>query len=985
MSMLIALALLATAVLSSPLWDRQLGRDAGWPLAALYLGSFAALLPSAREVLDGRNPTWSTPWLPDWGVSFALRADGLGLVFASIALLIGAAVFVYSTRYLGSGSQLSFYLVMTTFTLAMVGLVLADDLLLLFVCWELTSLASFLLIARSGHSGEAASMRTLLITFLGGLCLLAAVALVVVNMGTTSLTEIMAHPLWREDPTFTAAAALLILIAGCTKSAQFPFHVWLPDAMAAITPVSAYLHAAAVVKAGIFLLMRFTPVFHATPAWTYTLVTTGLVTSALGAWFALQQRDLKKLMAYSTVSQLGLIVATVGVGTATALAAAVVHTIAHALFKSGLFMMVGVVDHATHTRDLRRLPPLWRVMPGAFTVTALGCASMAGIPPMLGFVSKESLFGGLLGLHGPAWFGPTALVLAAGSSVLTFAYCTKILFGAFVDGRDDREVHPVQARLTVSAGLPIVAGLPLGLVSGLLDLPVTRAAQAARPGTTYASHLTLWHGVTPELLATLAVFTLGGVILARRRRIWPRLERQTLPVDGAAVISSLHAALSWCGVRLARPVEVDHPSRHLGLLVCAFVAVVLGGAASLDWQQVPALAAGQNRTADIIVFVLISAAVLMVCRSDSRLAATVSLSGVGILATVQILALGAPDVALTQLLVESLTVIVIMLVLQKLPAVFGRTSERRRRRRVLALAVAAGASAGLVTFLLSGRRDRSAIAEYYIDQGTPVTGGQNIVNVILVEFRALDTMGELTVLGMAGVAIVAVLSSIRHRQLDPSGQEDRTRVEMPAPQLREPGTAAYRAIHEAWPNVVPVQLMLRFVVPVLLTLSALIFWRGHNAPGGGFIAALVGSAVVGMIYLSTSRDRQIGPPRLPLLLIGGGILTAAITGLWGLAAAGSFLEPLRGHLGHTHLSSAMLFDAGVYAAVLGLVMVAFNLLGTSSESTGHPGGEGTRERTDEIVEGELPGPLDTVRGKRPRVGVRSSHLADNTRPGEVGR
>src|SRR5690606_30668872 len=321
------------------------------------------------------------------------------------------------------------------FTASMVGLVLADDLVLLFVTWEMTSIASFLLIARSGRGGQAASMRTLFITFLGGLSLLAAVSLMVVRLGTSSITQVLAADVWSQDPAFTTLVAVLVAVAACTKSAQFPFHVWLPDAMAAATPVSAYLHAAAVVKAGIFLLMRFSPLFHDVPVWNATLITVGLLTCALGGFFALQKTDLKKLMAYSTVSQLGLIVAAIGVGTEYALAAAVLHTIAHALFKSGLFMMVGVIAHSTGTRDVRRLPELRRAMPLAFWTTVLGSASMAGIPPMLGFVSKEAVFTGLLEAPGPAWTGWVTLVVAAAASVLTFAYCAKIVFHGFVDGR----------------------------------------------------------------------------------------------------------------------------------------------------------------------------------------------------------------------------------------------------------------------------------------------------------------------------------------------------------------------------------------------------------------------------------------------------------------------------------------------------------------------------------------------------------------------
>ncbi|UJH70431.1 proton-conducting transporter membrane subunit [Ornithinimicrobium sp. INDO-MA30-4] len=369
---------------------------------------------------------------------------------------------------------------MAAFTLSMVGLVLADDLILLFGTWELTSLASFLLIARSGYGGELASLRTMIITFVGGLTMLAGATAIIAKTGTTNVTEALAHPVWTQDAGFTGTVAVLILIAAFTKSAQFPFHLWLPDAMAAATLVSAYLHAAAVAKAGIFLLMRFTPAFHETPVWNYTLIFTGLFTGAMAAWFALQKTDLKKIMAYSTVSQLGLIVATIGIGTEEALAAATLHTIAHALFKSGLFMMVGVIDHSAHTRDIRRLPELRRKMPWSFAAVVLGCASMAGLPPMLGFVSKEEIFVAMQDAPGGAWMGWVALFGAVGGAVLTFAYCAKIVFGGFIDGkRTDVEVHEAEPSLLIPAVLPIFVGLPLALFVGVLDTPVGAAVKAA--------------------------------------------------------------------------------------------------------------------------------------------------------------------------------------------------------------------------------------------------------------------------------------------------------------------------------------------------------------------------------------------------------------------------------------------------------------------------------------------------------------------------
>lgn len=1011
MSVLWTLVILLVTVAITPALDRALGRAACWILAALYLAAAGALLPATSAVMRGDTAdpatTFSVPWAPQWGVELALRADGIGIVFGMIALVIGAVVLAYSSRYLEPGRQLSFSLVMAVFTAAMVGLVMADDLVLLFICWELTSIASFLLIARSGGAGNAASMRTLLLTFLGGLSLLSAVVLMIARLGTTSVSEVIGSDVWQQDPAFATLVGLLVAIAACTKSAQFPFHVWLPDAMAAATPVSAYLHAAAVVKAGIFLLLRFSPAFHEVIAWNALLIIAGLITAFVGGWFALQQRDLKKLMAYSTVSQLGLIVTVIGVGTEAAILAAVLHTIAHALFKSGLFMMVGVVDHAVHTRELRRMPRLIRVMPVSFAVTLLGCMSMAGLPPMLGFVSKESLLTGALDAGGPGWIGWVVAVGIAGASVLTFAYCAKIVLGAFVDGRDEASatgVEPAAAgeRTDASgavvdpaaahrpdpiflgtAALPILAGLPLAFVVGVLDTPVGRAIDAAL-GVESHPHLAFWHGITPELGLTAAVIILGALIALGRRSILPAVESRPFPVDGARVLTGVDALARRLATVLVRPIASDDPMRHLAAIVIALAVVVLSALAVLAGDLAP-LQEGMNRPMDAVLVVLLAIAVLIVCTRTDRLGAAVGLSAVGILVTVQILAIGAPDVALTQLLVESLTIIVIMLVLQRLPARFAPKGQRGRRG-ALPIALLVGLSAGIGVFLFSGRRGRSDVAQYYIDHTEEISGGHNIVNVILVEFRALDTLGELSVLGMAGVAIVAVLSSVRHAFIDPSSASKETTGDEASPALR--GGAARRAILSAWSNAAALQLMVRITAPILAIISAMLFLRGHNAPGGGFIAALVGSAIVALLYLSTSTDRRIGPPRLPLLLIGGGVLVAAGSGLLGFGHEG-FLEPLHGYLAGQHVSTSMIFDLGVYLAVLGLVMIAVNLLGASA-GAGESGSaeEGTRERTDEAVEGELPGPLDTTRGEpapRRRVGIRTSHIDAGSRPKEAGR
>ncbi|MDO5092567.1 MAG: proton-conducting transporter membrane subunit, partial [Propionibacteriaceae bacterium] len=761
MAVLISLAFLGLAFVATPGLTRVLGRNTGWPLAVLYLAAAAALVPTATAVAAGERPAWSVDWVPSLGIRLAFAVDGLGLVFSYIALLIGAIVFVYSTRYLPMGRSLSFYQVMTAFTLSMQALVLADDLVVLFICWEFTSLASFLLIARSGHAGEGASMRTLLITFLGGVLLLVALVAIWWQTGTTSLSQAFTHDVWATNPAFTTAMAALVAVAGFTKAAQFPFHVWLPDAMAAITPVSAYLHAAAVVKAGIFLLLRFSPLFQHDALWQGMLLSIGLVTACLGGYFALEQTDVKRLMAYSTVSQLGLLTASIGLGTQVGIAAAVLHTIAHALFKSGLFMMVGVVDHATHTRDLRRFPPrLYRKMPVSFGLVVLGCASMAGIPPMLGFVSKEAILASLLGAPGASWVGWAAFVVAALGSVLTFAYCTRVVLGVFVDGTDDdRQVDLKDPLLVASAGLPILISVPLiGWLAGL-ETPV-RLATAAATGADAHPHLALWHGVSPELVATGVIIALGLVLAWARKPLIAWILAHPFPLEGPRAMERLAEGTRRCGSQLDRLVASDTPTRSVIPIVGSLGVIGVVGSWVAYRQGLPAQLPGLTKPIDVVLFVLITAAVIGACVSQVRIAAVLSMSAVGVLATVQILALGAPDVAMTQLLVESLNIIVIMLVLQKLPVRFPRR-PRRGTLLTLGASVLVGTGVAGLTWALVARREKSQLAEYFLQQTKTIASGDNVVNVILVEFRAFDTLGELSVLAMAAVAIMALLSTVR--------------------------------------------------------------------------------------------------------------------------------------------------------------------------------------------------------------------------------
>ncbi|WP_066528685.1 DUF4040 family protein [Corynebacterium bouchesdurhonense] len=912
MTLPLVLALVAAAVVLSPILVRSMDRAAGYPIAALFFAAAGVLGRHLGEVSDGNPLTWHRTWAsdilgPGTGVEFALRADGLSIFFALLALVIGGVVMCYSAAYLPRNEgNTSFYTIMTAFTLSVLVLVLADDVVLLFIGWELVSIASFMLIARSGSSGEDGSYRTLALTFFGGLTLLAALALAAASTGTTSLTQILASDVWAQDHGLAVTVAVLVAVSGFTKAAQFPFHFWLPEAMAAATPVSAFLHAAAVVKAGVYLLLRFSTIFADVTAWNVLLTTTGLFTALMSATFAITKTDLKHLTAYSTVSHLGWIVAAIGIGTPLALAAALTHTLAHALFKSSLFMLIGVVDHEAGSRDMRRLGKLYDKMPFTFAATCVAAASMAAVPPLFGFLSKESI----LDAFEQSPYGAVLLAVGGVAAFLTFVYSAKIVFGGFVDGpKDTTGVHEAPVALWLPAALP---GLMSAVVPFLL-VPVSGPISAgvrAITGEDYHAHLALWHGVTPPFLVSLAVLVAGiAFILFARKPFFARAEnKELLPFNGNQALRGLYLSSKALGRQCGRLADSFNPSRHL---VPIFGLVVLVGLSTalltsgVDGVPLAPRAEGIDVWWDLIPFAIIALSVVGLVSTRSRLASTVLIGTVGVGMSLQMLMLGAPDVALTQILVESLTVVVMMVVLRYQPRMFPETP----RRRQVAAAVFA-LLAGLVAFLgvwgLLGRHDRSDLAEWYLTQGGEATGADNIVAVIIVEFRGFDTLGELSVLGMAAVVIAAVTQSMpRH--------------------MFEAGTRP-RPFGQSQFNALPLRKAAALVVPVLVVLSVIIFFRGHTAPGGGFVAALVLATAFALNYLSRGADTFIVRELSPVKLAGWGIIIAISSGFIGFVEGG-FMYAIHGEIAGQHLTTSLIFDFGIYLAVLGMVTQAINRLG----------------------------------------------------------
>ncbi|MBC3186580.1 DUF4040 family protein [Corynebacterium sp. zg-331] len=970
MTLAIVIALAVGAVLLSPPLVRVSDRRAGWPLAALFLGAALALGRHLPEILDGRPLTWQVTWVrgllaPGVDVTLSLRVDALGAFFALLALCIGSVVFVYSAAYLPRRQgNTSFYTIMTAFTLAVLLLVLADDVVVLFLGWELVSIASFLLIARSGSSGEAGAQRTLLLTFLGGLTLLVAIAVAAVRTGTTSLQGILGSPEWAHNPGLTATVAVLVAVSAFTKAAQLPFHFWLPEAMAAATPVSAFLHAAAVVKAGVYLLMRFSGIFHEVAVWNWLLIGTGLTTAVVSAAFAVQKTDLKKLTAYSTVSHLGWIVATIGVGTPLAMSAALVHTLAHALFKSSIFMLIGVVDHEAGTRDTRRLGVLWRAMPLTFTGMVIGALSMAAVPPTFGFLSKEGMLDALASVDGA---GPALLAIAGIGALLTFTYSAKLIFGAFIDPATDHPtrrmegVHEAPAALWLPAALPGALSLPLGLAPMFLNKPMDAIAAATGVGSDagapqHATHLALWHGLTAPLVVSVLVIALGAAGVALRHRIWPALEsRFLLPFTGNGLLAAVTRAAAGLGRVLASMADSLSPSRHLVWPVCAVIALMFATLLSgpgIDGVPLAPRAEGLDAWLDLGPLLIVALSVLGLMRTTHRLTSAVLMGTVGVGITFQMLILGAPDVALTQFLVEALVVVIIMMVVRYQPARFPSAS-RAHRARSLAIALLAGLAAFLGVFTLMGRGGRSDLAQWYIDNAPEITGGQNIVATIIVEFRALDTLGELSVLGMAAIVIGSVVASF--------------------PRLPFAAGTRPRPFGQSQLNSLPLRMALRLVAPLLALLSVLVFLRGHMDPGGGFVAALIAGTGIMLFYLSRGRDTIVARPTTPSWLTGIGIVTALAAGFVGFLE-GSFLAPLHGEILGEHVTTSLIFDGGIYLAVLGMLMAAVNALGgydkpgtaTTRELPFARGESGPLGATPEVTDHPAPSPHSTAAQEQQR-------------------
>jgi len=863
---------------------------AAWPavLAVLLASEMARAVSGAGRLVQ-------LPWAPSLGLSLSFNLDGLGLLFALLITSIGALIVLYASRYLEGHPHASrFYASLFAFMGAMLGVVLSDNILTLFVFWELTGFTSYLLIGfeHERAAARAAALQALIVTGAGGLALLAAGVLLVDVSGTTSISAMAAQRASVVASPFYGAIAGLILLAAFTKSAQVPFHFWLPNAMEAPTPVSAYLHSATMVKAGVYLIARMTPVVGSTTVWTTAVTVAGAATMVVGAYRSVQETDLKRILAYSTLSALGVLTMLLGVGTREATIAALVYLVAHAGYKGALFLVAGAIDHETGTRDISALGGLRRAMPLTALAGGAAALSMAGVPLTLGFVGKDAAYEGLL--HATDWY-PWLLVLMVLASVLLGL---SGLIAGVLPFRGDparvKEVHDPAWPLWIPPLLLAAGGLFVGVAPSILNGPLSTAATAIA-GMSLDVSLSVWHGITPTLLLSLSTLAAVGssyvVHEAVRARTWkPRHGSEDL-YEGA--LSGLNA------VSRAIAPALHSASLRTYVMVIVATSVLIGGAALVTSAG---LDSAMPRTSiaphDVLIVLLIVGGAIAAAFAQSTMSAVLSLGAVGYGVATMFLSFGAPDLAMTQFSVETLTVLIYVLVFRHFRAL-GPLSSRLVRARDGLIAVGTGIFIGGLLVSVATTETPRRLQEYFAEFGPTLGHGRNIVNVILVDFRAFDTLGEITVLATAALGVRGLLRFAVTRR-----QDQYVRVAT-SPIFQ---TAA------------------RLLMPLLLLFSVFLLLRGHNQPGGGFVGGLVAAAAFALyaIAFGVHRARQALLVR-PLTLLGAGLLIALLSGVPAVLRGQPFLTALWAP-GSLPLGTPAMFDVGVFLVVAGVVvMMIFSL------------------------------------------------------------
>ena len=915
-SIVLALPFVAAVVL---VLMRTAGRRfALWLMIGTALAALGLTLALYPSITGGGVLRHVIPWTPGLGLDLVVRVDGFSWLFMVLICGIGALVGIYARYYMPADDPLAhFFALLLAFMGSMLGIVLSGNVIQLVFFWELTSLFSFLLIGYWSHGAPArdGARMALIVTSGGGLCLFAGVLLLGHVAGSHDLDAILAAgPAIRADGLYVPAL-VLVLLGAFSKSAQFPFHFWLPQAMSAPTPVSAYLHSATMVKAGVFLLVRFSPVLGGTDQWLWIVGGAGLVTLILGAWSAMFEQDLKGVLAYSTISHLGLITMLTGLGSSLGVVAAIFHIVNHATFKASLFMAAGAVDHEAGTRDLRQLGGLRRVMPITTTLAVVATAAMAGVPLLNGFLSKEMFLAETLAVeHGP-FLDVATVVIAVAASAFGVTYSLRFIRGVFFGtprARLPREPHEPPPWMRFPIGLLALSCLLVGMLPARVIGPSLAAAAGSVLGIdnvpTYS--LAIWHGLTAPLLMSLVAFALGCTLYFSG---WRHLaSRDAAPLTG--LLSGKRLFERWlrlCTVDWPDWLMRFFPTRQLQpqLLLIVLLALVAGVLAASHGSFRVVTEGTPIDPAFALLWALGAACAIGAANQAKfhRLAALILAGGAGLVSSVSFIWLSAPDLGTTQLLVEVVATILILLGLRWLPKrVEGLSPEPGfttfRRRRDVLIAVIAGIGAASLAYAAMMHPVANSISRYFLQEAWAQGGGRNVVNVILVDFRGFDTFGEITVLAIVALTVFGLL-----RRFRPAVES-----------LRSAPDTTTAADYLVIPGLI-VQLMF----PVILLFGLHLFLRGHDLPGGGFVAGITVAVALILLYMAGGARWVESHLRvLPVRWIGLGLLLAAATGLGSLLFGRPFLTSGVGHVGlplagNVPLPSALLFDLAVFTVVVG--------------------------------------------------------------------
>ncbi|MGC5700991.1 monovalent cation/H+ antiporter subunit A [Pseudomonas sp. NFXW11] len=905
------------------------------------------------QIADGGVIREEYAWLPSLGLNFVLRLDGFAWLFSLLVLGIGTLVSLYARYYMSAQDPVPrFFAFFLAFMGAMLGLVISGNLIQIVFFWELTSLFSFLLIGYWHHRADArrGAYMALMVTGAGGLCLLAGVMLLGHVVGSYDLDQVLAAGDKIKAHALYPILLPLILLGALSKSAQFPFHFWLPHAMAAPTPVSAYLHSATMVKAGVFLLARLWPALSGSEQWFWIVSGAGACTLVLGAYCAMFQNDLKGLLAYSTISHLGLITLLLGLNSPLAAVAAVFHILNHATFKASLFMAAGIIDHESGSRDIRKLNGLIKLMPYTATLAMVASASMAGVPLLNGFLSKEMFFAETVFINSSAWVETALPVIATIAGTFSVAYALRFTVDVFF-GEPATDLphtpHEPPRWMRAPVELLVFTCLLVGMFPAQIIGPLLAAAALPVVGGTLPEYsLAIWHGLNAPMIMSLIAMSAGIVLYLLLRKPLVAGRFAYPPGVGRLNGKRLFERSLVSLTRLARNLERRLSTRRLQtqLFVLVLAAVIAGLIpmlySPLSWGDRPKIPG----SIVFVTFWLLAIACALGAAWQAkyhRLAALTMVSVCGLMTCVTFVWFSAPDLALTQLVVEVVTTVLILLGLRWLPRRIEEVSPlpsslpkaRIRRLRDLCLSIGVGLGMAVLSYAMLTRPTPNDISSFYLSRALPEGGGTNVVNVTLVDFRSFDTLGEITVLAAVALTVFALLRRFR---------PPKESMQLPAQQrLLAPDVVTdlvnpRQASDTALGFMMVPAVLVRLLLPIALVVSFYLFMRGHNLPGGGFVAGLVMSVAFILQYMVAGTQWVEAQMSLrPLRWMGTGLLFALATGLGALAWGYPFLTTHTVHLdlplfGDIHIASALFFDIGVYAVVVGATLLILTALAHQS-------------------------------------------------------